>query len=228
MESTLVGLGTEVSEDAIVVATIFSAAPFGVGVSHGHRPLTGPLEVTHAEGSVVYTINGRPAWEVWQEELRAHDREGETGFDAIPEDEIGALLLRYEAGLASGDELRIRAPLARKTEDGSIHFACGMPTGTVFRITQGEPQGQIESARRAARRARAQIGGGAVAGAIVFDCICRSLILGDRFGEAVRGISDELGGAPLAGFETYGEIALDVGELSGFHNTTTVVMAIGE
>ena len=36
----------------------------------------------------------------------------------------------------------------------------------------------------------------------------------------------ELGGVPIAGFETYGEIALDAGDLSGFHNTTTVVLAI--
>ena len=33
------------------------------------------------------------------------------------------------------------------------------------------------------------------------------------------------GGAPIAGFETYGEIALDVGDMSGFHNTTSVVLA---
>ena len=69
------------------------------------------------------------------------------------------------------------------------------------------------------------LGGEKPAGAIVFDCICRNLILGDRFGDAVRGISEELGGVPLAGFETYGEIALDAGDLSGFHNTTTVVLA---
>jgi methyl-accepting chemotaxis protein len=61
----------------------------------------------------------------------------------------------------------------------------------------------------------------------VFDCICRNLILGDRFADAVRAIADELGGAPVAGFETYGEIALCEGDLSGFHNTTSVVLAIG-
>jgi methyl-accepting chemotaxis protein len=36
---------------------------------------------------------------------------------------------------------------------------------------------------------------------------------------------DELGGVPIAGFETYGEIALDAGDMSGFHNTTSVVLA---
>jgi methyl-accepting chemotaxis protein len=59
----------------------------------------------------------------------------------------------------------------------------------------------------------------------VFDCICRSLILGPDFMRAVRAMSSELGEVPLAGFETYGEIALDVGDMSGFHNTTSVVLA---
>ena len=45
---------------------------------------------------------------------------------------------------------------------------------------------------------------------------------------AVKGISEELGGVALAGFETYGEIALDVGDMSGFHNTTSVVLAFPE
>jgi hypothetical protein len=52
-----------------------------------------------------------------------------------------------------------------------------------------------------------------------------SLILGSEFHTAVKGISEELGGAPLAGYETYGEIALAAGDMSGFHNTTTVVLA---
>jgi methyl-accepting chemotaxis protein len=63
---------------------------------------------------------------------------------------------------------------------------------------------------------------------VVFDCICRNLILGERFGTAVRAISEELGNVPIAGFETYGEIALDVGDMSGFHNTTSVVLTFPE
>jgi methyl-accepting chemotaxis protein len=51
------------------------------------------------------------------------------------------------------------------------------------------------------------------------------LILGSDFARAVKGISEELGDVPLAGYETYGEVALDVGDMSGFHNTTSVVLA---
>ncbi|RZO54684.1 MAG: hypothetical protein EVA89_27495 [Sandaracinaceae bacterium] len=223
MKRTTVSIGARVADDAIVAAVIFSKAPLGVGVCHGHQPISQPLEITKAEGGTVYEVEGRPAWDVWAEHTAAAAKA--VGLDpaSLTEEQIGGFLLRYEAGLASGDEYKIRAPLSRNA-DGSLGMACGIPQGAKIRITESVPERQVESARTAAKRARAQLGAPA-AGAIVFDCICRNLILDDRFGQAVAGISEELGGVPLAGFETYGEIALDAGDLSGFHNTTTVVLA---
>ncbi len=138
---------------------------------------------------------------------------------------IGGHLLRYELGLISGaNEYKIRAPLA-VAEAGAMTFACGIPEGAVVRVTKSVEQAQIDSARGAAQRARKALGSSGVAGALVFDCICRNLILGSRFGTAVKEIHSALGSAPLAGFETYGEIAMELGQSSGFHNTTTVVLA---
>jgi len=157
---------------------------------------------------------------VWRE--RTRQRAKELGLD--PEESPGAYLLRFEAGLRIGDEYKVRAPLAPKP-GGGILFATPVLEGTVFRIMESDASAQIESAVVAAREARADMGGGAVEGALVFDCICRKLILGDRYVDALLSVSAELGGAPLAGFETYGEIAMNSGDMSGFHNTTTVVLA---
>jgi methyl-accepting chemotaxis protein len=224
MRATYVGAGARVSTDAAVVALIFSKLPLGVGVCHGHAPLSRPLKVTRAHGNVVHEIEGRPAFSVWLEHTREHAKSRGVDVDAIPKDREIKYLLYYEAGLAAGGgEYKIRAPLSR-ADDGSMSFACGVPEGSVFRITESVPERQIESAREAARRALHQLGRPA-AGALVFDCICRNLILESDFERAVRGMSEELGQVPLAGFETYGEIALDAGDMSGFHNTTSVVLA---
>lgn len=226
MEKTHVALGDQVASDALVVATIFSKNPLGVGVRHGHQPISDPVKVTKAEGGTVFEIEGRPAWDVWQEKTREVAQSRGIDPTQLKEEELGGFLLRYEAGLSTGgDNYKIRAPLTRNAEDGSINFACGIPQGTTIRITESVAERQVESAREAARRARQQIGDKAIAGALVFDCICRNLILGDQFESAVKEIHQELGEVPLAGFETYGEIALDVGDMSGFHNTTTVVLA---
>lgn len=224
MESTIVSCGARAASDAVVIGQIFSKAPLGVGVCHGHRPLSQPLRVTKAKGNVVEQIEGRPAWEVWRERTRDAAMQQGLDVDSLATSEETGFLLRFEAGLAAGQEYKIRAPLAR-TSDGSINFACGVPEGAVIRITESTPKDQVVSAREAARRAKEKLGGRPPAGAIVFDCICRNLILRDEFGAAVKGMVEELGNVPLAGFETYGEIALDAGDMSGFHNTTSVVLA---
>ena len=226
MKETFVSFGAEAASDAFVAAVIFSKEPLGVGVCHAHVPITEPLEVTRAEGGTIFEVEGRPAWDVWKEKTR--DAAMRVGIDpeTLADGEVGPFLLRYEAGLPSGEAHKIRAPLSRGA-DGSLAMACGVPQGAMIRITESEPEAQIAAARTAAKRAAAQLRG-KPAGAIVFDCICRNLILGDTFQRAVAGISEELGGVPLGGFETYGEIALDVGDLSGFHNTTTVVLAFPE
>ncbi len=224
MKATQVGLNERTATDAIVLAAVFSKAPLGVGVCHRHVPISEGLKVTRAEGNVVYEVDGRPAWDVWAERTRASAQKRGVEPTKLKPEELGGFLLRYEAGLATGKDYKIRAPLSRGP-DGSISFACGIPQGSVIRITESEPDAQIDAAREAARRARAQMGGDKPAGAVVFDCICRDLILGEQFNKAVHSISEELGGVKIAGFETYGEIALDAGDMSGFHNTTTVVLS---
>jgi methyl-accepting chemotaxis protein len=224
MQATFVSCGARAANDAVVIAQIFSREPLGLGVSHGHKPLSAPLRVTKAHGNVVEEIDGRPAWDVWRDATRDAAKAHGIDVDALAAADETSFLLRFEAGLAAGAEYKIRAPLSR-TPAGAISFACGLPEGAVIRITESDPKAQIESARRAASRAKVKLGGRAPAGAIVFDCICRNLILNDQFGSAVRGMVEELGGVPIAGFETYGEIALDAGDMSGFHNTTSVVLA---
>ncbi|MFT3841686.1 MAG: FIST N-terminal domain-containing protein [Myxococcaceae bacterium] len=222
---TLVACGNQVAHDAVVVAVIASKRPLGIGVNHGHKPLSRPLTVTRASGNVVHELDGRPAFEVWKDEVRSAAAANGVKIDDVAAKDIGAHLLRYELGMIAGPkDYKIRAPLS-VGEGGAVSFACGIPEGAVVRVTSSAEADQITSARAAAERARKGLGGAKVAGALVFDCICRNLILGSKFADAVNEIHQGLGGAPVAGFETYGEIAMDLGQSSGFHNTTTVVLA---
>lgn len=221
MSKTSVSAGTTVSSDAIAFASLFSKVPLGIGVRHAHTALNDRTHtVTRAEGGVVVEIDGKNAWDVWRDESAVRARE--VGLD--PEGQPGAYLLRYEAGLRVGGEFKVRAPLAPRP-DGGIQFATAMPEGTEFQIMETNVDGQVASAIAAARSAREQLGGAKVAGAVVFDCICRKLVLRSEYMPMLKAVSAELGGAPLAGFATYGEIAMNSGDMSGFHNTTTVVLA---
>src|SRR5207302_9326472 len=61
----------EVLEDAVVAAAISSDAPFGIGVQHGWRRVGAPFLVTEAAGNRVFSLDDRPALDVYLERLDA-------------------------------------------------------------------------------------------------------------------------------------------------------------
>ena len=64
-------------------------------------------------------------------------------------------------------------------------------------------------------------------GFVAFDCIARRGVLGEPgIRREIERIAAYAGGAPVAGFYTYGEIARTSG-MRGFHNQTLVVLALG-
>ncbi|MEM6532598.1 MAG: FIST N-terminal domain-containing protein [Myxococcota bacterium] len=222
MQGTLC-LNRLVASDALALLVLYTKTPVGVGLSHGHRAVSEPMRVTRAHGQLVYELDGKPAWDTWVNATGAcHMHELEN----LNEDALSRFLLTYEAGLRDGDHLSLRVPVSRGSA-GELGFAGRIPEGSEIWITQTSLEAQVESAHLAARQARQALNGARVSGALVFDSLCRNIILGNRFDEAVRGIGDELGPVPFAGFETHGEIGGFGGRDARFHNTSTVVLAFG-
>lgn len=229
MESTPVFCGDTVAEDALVLTQISGPKRAIIAVDHGHEPISEPWEVTAASGNVVHELGGEPAFDVWKDAVRDSVAENfGTSVDDLSADadDLYMLMGAYEFGIDQGDEYKIRWPRAAVESTGSLRFAVDIPEGTVLRVMYGSRPDQVASARRAADDALARSGGD-IAGAFVYDCACREFILQDAFADAVGGIADGLS-APFAGFETYGELCMQRGQLSGFHNTTTVIFALPE
>jgi methyl-accepting chemotaxis protein len=109
---------------------------------------------------------------------------------------------------------------------GPLVVATAVPEGTEVCITHSPTEAQVDSARSAAKQALAQADGG-VAGALVFDCGCRDVILGSEFDRAVGEMADVIPG-PFVGFETYGEVCLPPDAASGYHNATTSMFLLPE
>ncbi|MFC1616755.1 FIST signal transduction protein [Candidatus Margulisiibacteriota bacterium] len=219
----------EVATNAASICMIASKSPVVVSVRHGHTPLSGDLKVTKATANVLYEVNDRPAWEVWKEEAKEDAAKIGINVDELNDaSKQGAFLLRYELGVPSDDKYKVRVPLA-VNEDGSLNFACTIPQGMTFNIMKSVEEKQIESAKEAMELAVKNAGGAKIAGALVFDCVCRGIILGDKFAQAVDEFKKVLGaGVPVFGFETYGEICMSAGDFTGFHNTTSVIMLLPE
>jgi methyl-accepting chemotaxis protein len=223
---TLVGAGGEAAVDGAALAVLDSRVPLAIGVAHGHKSTGRRARVTKSEGSVVHELDGKPAWVRYAELTKDlgvadHQVDPEGITDA---GERLQFFSWYQTGIALGGSYKNRSPLG-KTDGDAIAFACGIPVGTELEILHSNNQAQVDSARAAAEEARARLGGAKVAGALVFECACRKVYLGQRFDVAPEAVAAALGDAQIAGFEAYGEVALNVGDFSGFHNATTVVLA---
>lgn len=221
-ETKVFGKGQSLS-DAISMCLVHSKKPVIIIVAHGHKPISESLKITKAKDHILYEVEGRPALEVWKDCIR--DRVSKEGIDVdkLNLKELSKLFLTYEAGLMTGTDYKVRFP-ASCNEDGSMNFVCTMMEGAVIKIMWSDPHQQVESIRVACQKALKAAHGIDIAGGIVFDCACRAMILQDEFPKAVALGKNMIGGVPFVGCETYGEIAMEVGELSGFHNTTTVIM----
>lgn len=225
-DATHVFRNDTIADDAIGIALVASRDRLPIAVGHGHQPISEPVTVTAADGCVVSELDGRSAYDVWESTVRECVRaEFGVEIDTVPP--TGTQMLKimgaFEFGVDQGGTYKIRWPRV-EADDGTLRFAVEIPEGTVLRVMYGSPESQIESARDTIRQAMAETDA-AIAGAFVYDCACREIILEDRFPEAVTAMREELG-SPLCGYETYGEMCLQMGQLSGFHNTSSVVMLL--
>jgi len=230
LEETYVFADDEVATDAVALAAITAERPFAQSVGHGHEPISEGFEVTAAEGSVVSELDGRPAYEVWREAVREPARR-DYGVDVdaltAEDDTFEDLLTKYEFGIKTADEeYKVRWPGLTPSTDGPLHFATRMPEGTEVFVMDSTPEAQLEVASDVSRAARDD-GEFEAAGALAFDCICQAAILGDEFDGAVERMTDELG-VPLAGVETYGEVAMTGDDMRAYHNTTTSLILFPE
>jgi methyl-accepting chemotaxis protein len=230
MSATQVICNDQIAQDAVAIALVASKEPIPITANHGHEPISDSFEVTHAEDNVVYELDGRPAFDVWKAVIDEHaqtDHGIETANLTADDEAFDRLLSLYEFGIDQGNGFKIRWPGLTGTTDGPMEFAVSIPEGTVFRVMHSPPDDQIQSAVAAVTEAREALGDRDVAGAFIYDCVCRSAILGDEFEDSIDALAAELN-APLLGFETYGEMCMQRGQIGGYHNTTSAVFLLPE
>jgi hypothetical protein len=222
MTRTLQLHGDRVLTDSVVAAGIASDAPLGIGVRHGWRRVGEPMLVTASAGNRVYTLDDRPALDVYLEHLGAEESAGGD------QEGLARLALTHPLGLSrpSGED-QVRFIGGGDFTERSLSCIAEVPQGALVWIMEGDAGSVLEATDAAGGDALAALDGRPPLGMIAFDCIARRGVLGD---EGIQAEIDRLAtiasGAPIAGFYTYGEIARTRG-LRGFHNQTLVVLSIG-
>jgi len=212
--------GDHVLTDSVVAAGIASTGPLGIGVQHGWRAVGEPMLVTGSSPNRVDSLDDRPALDVFLERLGA----GPGQFR--PED-LPSLALLHPLGLSRhrGEE-QVRFITSADFTRRSLFSTAQVPQGSLVCLMEADTSAVLAAATVACHQSVAALGGSSPLGMLAFDCVARRGVLGDEgIGKEVRGLADAVGGAPLAGFYSYGEIARTHG-MRGLHNYTLVILSV--
>lgn len=200
----------------------------GIGVKHGWMPIGKPHIATKSAGSVLHELDNKPAITIYDEYFGDAARE-------LRDQTLAKLAVTYPLGISNshGDEMLIRDPLTVDAS-GSITCAAEIPEGSEVYLMVGSREEAVKVAKEAAALAVEQLQGAEPKFVLVFNCIARNKLFGDRGGDEINAIQESIGKqVPLIGFYTYGEQAPLYGEVKnlekcspGFHNETVVIAVI--
>lgn len=197
-------------------------ASLSLGVRHGWKQVAGPFLVTDSQENFIRTLNYRPAFQVYRENVEALCGESfseKAFFDIAKTFPFGMEIL--------DDEVLIRDPIQ---VDGDVLVCVGkVPRHTMLYLMQGHSETLIGASAEAAQSTQRALDCGARGGCetLLFDCISRILFLGSRFDEELAGVYEALPDkSELIGALSLGEIASTTTGRIRFFNKTTVVGAI--
>lgn len=224
-------LNDKVYSGATVGVGLTGDFKIGIGVKHGWLPVGVPKKVTKSAGSVLHELDGQPAIKIYEDYFGAEEAK------QLRTETLAKLAITYPLGIRNegSDEMLIRDPIT-VDEHGSITCAAEIPEGSEIQLMVGSREEAVRVAELAAQNAKEQLDGAAPKGIVIFNCIARNKLFGERSGEEISAIQRALGSeVPLIGFYTYGEQAPLGGEVRNinkcnpaFHNETVVICVLGE
>jgi hypothetical protein len=212
--------GGHVLDNAVVATALGSDAPMGIGVRHSWKPFGEPMLVTGSSGNWIHSLDDEPAMEAYLHRL-------EAPIECFRDERAFTLFaVTHPLGLSRRSGERLRCVFKADFESRSIACNAQVPSGAVTWFMESSPALVLESTDQVCSEALRGLDGRPPIGLMAFDCAGRRAVLGpDRAATAVDRMVQHAGGAPVAGFYSYGEIARIRGG-SGFHNQTLVALAL--
>lgn len=192
----------------------------GMAIS-GWKPLGLLRTVTRSEEGWVYSIDNKPALEMYLKYLGEKVSPGEDKYKMF--ENIG---VHYPFQVEGHGDPVMRTPFVVDKDRGAIKLDFDMPEGTQFRFSTPPDFDIVENILGKATEVKnkAQTDADAL---LIFSCAGRLGPLGPLTTQENEGLS-EIWNAPMAGFFTYGEYGTVSGERQGFHSTTCCWVALKE
>ena len=213
-ESTCQFTESALEQDAVAAALV-SGCAIGAAIGHGWEPHGDPLVITRSQGKRLYELDGRPAFQVYSERL------GVT----IRRDAFRSYSMVNPFGFVDISGNYVIRDARAVNDDDSMDFVTELPERAVARLMKGEVSALVEAARAVTGKATSEVDRPTLG--LVFDCISRYLLMGDRFNEEIDALVSGVGeDVPFLGALTFGEIG-SFEEVPLFHNKTIAAAVLG-
>jgi hypothetical protein len=202
------------------LAVTFQGVAMRIEVVRGWSPASPVYTVTRAEGSVAWEIDGEPAAD-WYRRFFTVDGE----LAPMPETAYRFPLILE--GPEPGRQGLYRSLRFFDEPPGAVTFWGSIQTGDRVRLGIGNDRNDISLVRTAS-----ELSGAATAetteAAILFSCVGREAVLGDKADQEAAAIHRALGGIALSGFFTFGEIGPTPDGDLAFYNHTAILVLLTE
>ncbi len=201
-------------QDAAII--VGSEIKSGVGVNHGWKSINKVFRVTESDKNTIYSLNWRPAFEVYKEVVEEHSGK------KLTKESFFSLAKYYPLAISKLDaESIVRAPFYVGKDDSIVCFG-EVHQESVIEIFTSDPDSIINAAEKALNSGMNAFSENESDRLVVFiDCISRSLVLGNKFQEELNVVSKTK--FQTIGALTLGEIANNGKDYLEFYNTTAVI-----
>lgn len=202
------------------VCAVALSGPIAVGHASegGWQPFGPERKVTHAEGNVLYALDGKPALGLYKDYL------GDLAAGLPATALYYPLAIRMPGESGTGI---VRTVLGVDEDAQSMTFAGDVPEGALARLMRSNHDRLIEGAALAGSEAR--VGADDPVFAIAVSCVARRIVLGQRAEEETAATLAALpAGSSQVGFYSYGEISPSGAATCNLHNQTMTLTTIRE
>lgn len=213
--------GEKKPNSVVVLGLCGDNVGFNCGSNSGITSLGVEKKITKASKNVLYTMDDKPAFEVYKE-----------WFNGIDTD-MNELLLQCPVEISknfSQEEGLVRTPISFNEEEGSVTFTGEIPEGKYLRMMRANIDKMIEAAERAAQSSWSKVAAhrGEVLNLLI-SCSGRKALLNTEIEEELFESNRMIQGhsAEQVGFYSYGEIT-QVNKRTEFVNQTMTVVSLYE
>ncbi|MCS5491318.1 FIST signal transduction protein [Algoriphagus limi] len=179
--------------------------------------------VTKCKGKILYSIDNKPAVDMYLKYLGKGEKSGEKDFDVLNE-------LSFEfpfiTNRENSDEILIKSPMGIDFEENALVMDMEMKEGETFWFSEPPSFDIVEEIIEEAKEVKTTADGDADA-LLIFSCAGREPALGPLVTMENEGLA-KVWNSPMAGFFTYGEFGRAKNGQQHVHSTACCWVALKE